>query len=183
MRVHIRTTSSTRRHDRPRGGWRRCVPVTACLLAASIGTALAATATVRFDGRTHQLDTDQCLRDYASPIQPDVRVAFSLHAVPVGTPEALRAPLRVSPEHNPHLDVLAAMAPVLERGSVLSVVRLADGNDMLTFYPTPAIDDAVVIIEPAGFLTLSGQTVTGTATVTDTAGDPRGPLSFEARCP
>jgi hypothetical protein len=184
MRDPTGVTSGTPHPGRRQGdGWRRRLALAAGLLAGSVGSASAASATVQFDGRTYELDTDQCLRDYASPIQPDVRVAFSLHAVPVGTPEALRAPLRVSPEHNPHLDVLAAMAPVLERGSVLSVMRLADGSDVLSFYPTPAIDEAVLIIDPAGFFTLSGQAATGTATATDAAGNPRGPLSFEAHCP
>jgi hypothetical protein len=184
MRDPTDATSSTPQPGRKRGdGGRGRRALAAGLLAASVGTAIAASATVQFDGRTYQMDTDQCLRDYASPIQPDVRIAFSLHAVPVGTPEALRAPLRVSPEHNPQLDVLAAMAPVLERGSVLSVMRLAHGSDMLSFYPTPAIDEAVLIIDPAEFFTLSGRAAKGTATATDAAGNPRGPLSFEAHCP
>lgn len=78
---------------------------------------------------------------------------------------------------------MAAMDAVLARGAVLSVAHHADGGGVVTFYPTPDLDDAVVILSEDGFMETTDEGVSGTAAASTMDGALLGDLTFSAACP
>lgn len=136
---------------------------------------------IAYDGREIELKAFQCLRDYPSPLDPDVQIALALDAAAPGVPESLLAPLRGVPDAetgNP----MEAMASLLAEGPVLSVARYTNGIDVVTFFPTTNPDEAVFAAEESGFLEVSGSGIEGTAMVSPD-GESEKELRLTAQCP
>lgn len=75
------------------------------------------------------------------------------------------------------------MAAVLAEGAAISIARMSDGTDVVTFYPTAELGDAVFTMDENGLLEVSGDRIEGAITV-DPPGDESGKeLSLSAQCP
>ncbi|MBW7862578.1 MAG: hypothetical protein H3C33_15955 [Rhodocyclaceae bacterium] len=122
----------------------------------------------------------ECKHGYPSPIDPARTIALALSAAPVGTPEELLDQLR---ENGDGGDNLEAVNAALARGALLSVGHYADGEDVVTFFPTPNLDDAVIVYSKDGFLDVTGHGVTGIVAASRMDGTPLGDLALSAACP
>lgn len=137
-------------------------------------------AVITLDGKSYALKVFECRHDYPSPIAPERTIALALSAAPEGTPEDLLEQLR---ENGDGGDNLKAINAVLARGALLSVGHYADGEDVLTFFPTPNLDDAVIVYSEDGLLDVADRGVTGVAAASTTGGTPLGDITVSAACP
>lgn len=137
-------------------------------------------ALIVLDGNSYALAVFECKHGYPSPIDPARTIALALSAAPVGTPEELLEQLR---ENGDGGDNLEAVNAVLARGAVLSLAHYVDGEDVLTFFPTPDWDDAVIVYSEDGFLSVTDHSVAGTVAASTLGGSPLGDLTLSAACP
>ena len=137
-------------------------------------------AIITLDGDSYALAVFECRHRYPSPIDPARTIALALSAAPVGTPEELLEQLR---ENGDGGDNLEAVNAVLARGALLSVGHYADGEDVLTFFPTPNLDDAVIVYSEGGFLEVTDHSVAGTVAASKTDGTLLGDITLSAACP
>lgn len=137
-------------------------------------------AIITLDGNSYALAVFECRHGYPSPIDPARTIALALSAAPVGTPEELLEQLR---ENGDGGDNLEAVNAALARGALLSVGHYADGEDVLTFFPTPNLDDAVIVLSGGGFLDVTDHSVAGTVAASTMGGTPLGDLTLSAACP
>lgn len=138
--------------------------------------------TVDYDGRQYELQAFQCLRDYASPVDPDRKVALALDAAASGLSEDLLKPLRGGPNSNAS-DSMEAMARVLAKGAAINIARYADGMDIVTFYPTSDLDDAVFAMSEDGFLKVSGNRIEGIVSTNSRDSTSAKEIRVTAQCP
>ena len=101
----------------------------------------------------------ECRHDYPSPIAPERTIAFALSAAPEGAREDLLEQLRENGDGGNNLEAVNA---VLARGALLSLAHYADGEDVLTFFPTPNLDDAVIVYSEDGLLDVADHGFAGT---------------------
>lgn len=139
-------------------------------------------ALVILGGSTHTLQVFECRRDYPSPIEPDRTISLALSAAPAGTPDDLLEPLRNNGDSGGG-DVLAAMEAVLARGAVLSLAHHADGGDVVTFFPSQDMNNAVAILSEDGFLEMTDGGISGTTAASTMDGAPLGDFVLSAVCP
>jgi len=137
-------------------------------------------AIITLDGDSYALAVFECRHGYPSPIDPARTIALALSAAPVGTPEDLLERLR---ENGDGGDNLEAVNAVLARGALLSVGHYADGEDVVTFFPTPNLDDAVIVYSKDGLLDVTDHSVAGTVAASTMGGTPLGDLTLSAACP
>lgn len=137
-------------------------------------------AIITLDGKSYALKVFECRHDYPSPIAPERTIALALSAAPEGTPEDLLEQLRENGDGGNNLEAVNA---VLARGALLSVGHYADGEDVLTFFPTPNLDDAVIVYSEDGLLDVTDRGVTGVAAASTTGGTPLGDITLSAACP
>ncbi len=138
--------------------------------------------TVDYDGRQYELQAFQCLRDYASPVDPDRTIALALDAAASGLSEDLLTPLRGDPNSNAG-DSMEAMARVLAEGAAISIARYADGMDIVTFYPTSDLDDVVFAMREDGFLNVSGNRIEGIVSAESPDSTSAKEIRVTAQCP
>ena len=137
-------------------------------------------AIITLDGDSYALAVFECRHGYPSPIDPARTIALALSAAPVGTPEDLLERLR---ENGDGGDNLEAVNAVLARGALLSVGHYADGEDVVTFFPTPNLEDAVILYSKDGLLDVTDHSVAGTVAASTMGGTPLGDLTLSAACP
>lgn len=137
-------------------------------------------AIITLDGDSYALAVFECRHRYPSPIDPARTIALALSAAPAGTPEDLLERLR---ENGDGGDNLEAVNAVLARGALLSVGHYTDGEDVLTFFPTPNLDDAVIVLSEGGFLDVTDHGFAGIVAASTTDGTPLGDLTLSAACP
>jgi len=139
-------------------------------------------AIIILGGSTHTLQVFECRRDYPSPIEPDRTISLALSAAPAGTPDDLLEQLRNNGDSGGG-DVLAAMEAVLARGAVLSLAHHADGGDVVTFFPSQDMENAVAILSEDGFLEMTDGGISGTTAASTMDGGPLGDFVLSAACP
>lgn len=137
-------------------------------------------AIITLDGKSYALAVFECRHDYPSPIAPERTIAFALSAAPEGRPED---PLEQLRENGDGGDNLEAVNAVLARGALLSIGHYADGEDVLTFFPTPNLDDAVIVYSEDGLLDVTDHGFAGTMAASTVGGTPLGDLTLSAACP
>jgi len=137
-------------------------------------------AIITLDGKSHALKVFECRHDYPSPIDPARTIALALSAAPVGTPEELLEQLR---ENSDGGDNLEAVNAVLARGPILNLAHYADGEDVITFFPTPNLDDTVIVYSEDGLLDVTDHSFAGTVAASTMGGTPLGDFTLSATCP
>ena len=125
------------------------------------------------------------LRDTPSPLVDDVVVEFQLDGVPAATPPGvIEGLLGVVGADD---DIMAALAPVVEYGPILSVTRLEGGGEQVFITDLGEID-ITSDGDPTDPASRSLDITTGTGTdgvtfVTGSTSTAGGTLSIEAQCP
>lgn len=137
-------------------------------------------AVITLDGDSYALAVFECRHGYPSLIDPARTIALALSATPAGTPEELLDQLRGNDDGGGSPEAVNA---ALARGAFLSVGHYADGADVLTFFPSPNLDDAVIVHSEGGFLDVTGHGVTGIVAASRMDGTPLGDLALSAACP
>ena len=137
-------------------------------------------AIITLDGDSYALAVFECRHRYPSPIEPERTIVLALSAASAGTPEELLEQLR---ENSDGGDNLEAVKAVLARGPILSLAHYADGEDVVTFFPTPNLDDTVIVYSEDGLLDVTDHSFAGTVAASTMGGTPLGDLTLSAACP
>lgn len=133
-------------------------------------------ATVTHDDTRYEFVVIQCLRDAPSAMSDDL-VAFQADGVSPETPAEVVEDLVGLVDDD--TDVMAALAPALEHGPVLSVTRLDDGGDQVAIVTSsePVVTTADPLDPAARFLEIDANGAAGSGP-TDS-----GELRVDLSCP
>lgn len=142
-----------------------------------------AEARIIFDGITYTLEVFQCLYDYPAPLEPDEKIAFALDTAPADTPEEWIEAISGIPDEEQINRRNELLDPILEIGPVFGIASYENGMDLVVFYPSSSIEEAVFAIKEDGFIELDESAIHGSVSVENNQGTMSGNLSFEAVCP
>lgn len=140
-------------------------------------------ASINFDGITYTLEVFQCLYDYPAPLEPAEKIAFALDAAPTDAPEEWIEAISGIPDEEQISRRNDILDPILDIGPVFGIARYENGMDIVVFYPSASIEEAIFAIKEDGFIEFDETSIYGSVRVENNQGTMSGNLTFEAVCP